>query len=75
MRASRDSSVAAAQAYRNNYSAVVSEVTAIMAVKSTDKNERWVLLWGMEKDTPKKGKPDSACCRRPGASTQPAKPI
>jgi len=59
MRASRDSSVASAQAYRNNYTAVVSEVTAIMAVKSTDKNEHWVLLWGTEKDTPKKGKPDS----------------
>jgi hypothetical protein len=59
MRASRDSSVAAAQAYRNAYTSVVSEVTAIMAVKSTDKNEHWVLLWGTEKDTPKKGKVDS----------------
>jgi hypothetical protein len=59
MRASRDSSVASAQAYRNAYSAVVSTITAIMAVKSTDKNEHWVLLWGTEKDTPKKGKVDS----------------
>jgi len=59
MRASRDSSIAAAQAYRNNYASVVSDVNAIMAVKSTDKNEHWVLIWGREKDIPKKGKADS----------------
>jgi hypothetical protein len=31
----------------------------VMAVKSTDKNEDWVLIWGMETDTHKNGKIDS----------------
>jgi hypothetical protein len=30
-----------------------------MAVKSKDKDENWALIWGMEKDTNKKGKVDS----------------
>jgi hypothetical protein len=30
-----------------------------MAVKSTDKNEHWVLIWGREIDTHKDGKVDS----------------
>lgn len=59
MRTSRDSTVSAIQAYRGSMTSIVSTVNAIMAVKSTDKNEHWVLIWGMEKDTPKKGKPDS----------------
>jgi hypothetical protein len=40
-------------------SSAVDVVNAIMAVKSTDKNEHWVLIWGMEKDTHKNGKTDS----------------
>ena len=59
MRASRDSVVAAVQAYRNSMSAAVDEVNAVMAVKSTDKNEHWALVWGKEKDTHKNGKVDS----------------
>jgi hypothetical protein len=35
-------------------------VDAIMAVKSTEKNENWALAWGMEKNTDKKGKIDSS---------------
>jgi len=30
-----------------------------MAVKSTDRNEHWVLIWGTETDTYKNGKVDS----------------
>jgi hypothetical protein len=37
----------------------VSTVDAIMAVKSTDRNENWALIWGKEIDTDKKGKVDS----------------
>lgn len=59
MRASRDSTIAGLQRYRGTMSAVVSQVNAVMAVKSTDKNEHWALIWGMEKDTHKNGKSDS----------------
>jgi hypothetical protein len=56
---SRDSIIAAMQSVRNSFSAAVERVNAIMAVKSTDKNEHWALIWGMEKDTHKNGKVDS----------------
>lgn len=59
MRASRDSTLADVTMYRNSLSAVSSQVTAVMAVKSTDRNEHWVLIWGTEKDTHKDGKTDS----------------
>jgi hypothetical protein len=59
MRSSRDSSIAGVQAYRSGFASVVDNVNAIMAVKSTDKNEHWVLIWGIEKNIPKKGKADS----------------
>jgi hypothetical protein len=59
MRTSRDSSIAGVKAHRSGFVSVASDVNAIMAVKSTDKNEHWVLIWGIEKDIPKKGKADS----------------
>jgi hypothetical protein len=59
IRAGRDSAIAAIQSMRNSFSAAVESVNAIMAVKSTDKNEHWALIWGMEKDTHKNGKVDS----------------
>ncbi|MFI5186114.1 MAG: hypothetical protein ACHQF0_05285 [Chitinophagales bacterium] len=59
MHTSRDSALANAQNYRNTFASSVDRVDAIMAVKSTDKNENWALIWGMEKDTDKKGKIDS----------------
>ncbi|HEY4208920.1 MAG TPA: hypothetical protein VGM31_18980 [Puia sp.] len=59
IRASRDSIVSTGQAYRNNFSTVVEDVHAIMAVKSTDKDEHWALIWGTEKTTHKNGKKDS----------------
>src|SRR5258708_3334441 len=58
MHASRDSIIAGIQKHRNMMSAAVDRVDAVMAVKSTDKNEDWVLIWGMETDTYKNGKID-----------------
>jgi hypothetical protein len=57
--AARDTILANIQALRNTYSAAVDVVNAVMAVKSTDKNEHWALIWGMEKDTHKNGNTDS----------------
>lgn len=55
----RDSAVAGAQNYRNMFSAVKSTLHAIFPIKSTDKNEDWVCIWGTEVNTDKKGKIDS----------------
>jgi hypothetical protein len=60
MHASRDSVLASAQSYRDNFTSSVDKVDAIMAVKSTDKNENWALIWGMEKNTYKDGHVDSS---------------
>jgi hypothetical protein len=59
MHSVRDSVIAQAQAFRNTLASSVSSVDAVMAVKSTDKNENWTLIWGKEIDTDKKGKIDS----------------
>ena len=59
MRAARDTMLATEQAFRNTFKSAVDRVDAIMAVKSTDKNEHWALIWGMETDTYKNGKVDS----------------
>jgi hypothetical protein len=56
---SRDSVIAGIQRHRSSLSSAVDHVDAIMAVKSTDKNEDWVLIWGTETDTYKNGKVDS----------------
>ena len=55
----RDSAVASVQNFRNMYSAIKSTVHAVFPVKSTDKNENWVCIWGTEVNTDKKGKTDS----------------
>jgi len=59
MTGKKDSIIASAQKFRASLGTAVSRVDAIMAVKSTDKNEHWALIWGMEKDTDAKGKVDS----------------
>jgi hypothetical protein len=59
MHASRDSMIASVQHYRDIFAAVTSRVDAVLATKSTDKNEDWVSVWGTEKDTYKNGKIDS----------------
>ena len=60
MRAARDSALAMAQAERDKYASSVSSVDAVTALKSTDKNENWALIWGREVLTDKKGKVDSS---------------
>jgi hypothetical protein len=59
MHLSRDSTMSAVLMHRNSFAAVSSRVDAIMAVKSTDHDEHWALIWGSEKDTHKDGKIDS----------------
>jgi hypothetical protein len=59
MHSTRDSVIATAQNFRNQFASAVSSVDAVMPVKSIDKNENWVLVWGKEIDTDKKGKVDS----------------
>ena len=59
MHMSRDSVIAGIQGFRSSLAGAVDEVTAVTALKCTDKNEHWVLIWGMEKDTYKNGKTDS----------------
>jgi hypothetical protein len=56
---SRDSVLAGIQTFRNSFKTAFERVSAIMAVKSTDRNEHWVLIWGTEVDTYKNGKVDS----------------
>lgn len=46
------------KSYRSQFSAVRSTVNAFVPLKSTDKNENWVCVWGTEYDT-KDGKTDS----------------
>jgi hypothetical protein len=41
------------------FSALVSRVDAVMSLKSTDKNEDWVGVWGTEIHTETNKKPDS----------------
>jgi len=55
----RDSVIAGGQAYRNMFTAVNSSIHAIVPLKSTDKNEDWVAVWGTENRTDKKGKKES----------------
>jgi len=55
----RDSVMASMQGYRDNFSAIKSSVDAIFPIKSSDKNEQWVCIWGRETNTDKKGKTDS----------------
>ena len=59
MHAGRDSVLASGQNYRNSLASAVSTVNAVVPLKSTDKNEEWVCVWGKEIDTHKDGKVDS----------------
>src|ERR1043166_2364664 len=45
MHSSRDSVMAGAQKVRSSMTSSVSQVHAVMAVRSTDKNEDWALIW------------------------------
>jgi len=51
MKGPRDSILAGGQQYRNSLGTVVSSIDAVTSLRSTDKNENWGLVWGMERDT------------------------
>ena len=55
----KDSLIKAMQEYRNSFKNVDSKVEAIFAVKSTDKDEHFVAVWGVEFATDSKGKTDT----------------
>jgi len=55
----RDSVLAGGQQFRNTLASAVSEVHAVMATKSVDKDQSWALVWGKEIDKDKQGKVDS----------------
>jgi hypothetical protein len=59
MHSVRDSVIASGQTYRDMFTSAVSEVFTVTALRSTDKDENWALVWGKEVDTDKKGKVDS----------------
>lgn len=56
---SPDSALSSTKAYRSTFSKVESRIAAVTAIKSTDKNEDWVLVWGTEVHTNKKNVTDS----------------
>ncbi|HYJ38303.1 MAG TPA: hypothetical protein VEV87_06785 [Chitinophagaceae bacterium] len=59
LEATRDSVIAVSQKFRDSYVSVTSSIDAFVALKSTDKDESWVNIWGKEIHTDKKGKVDS----------------
>jgi hypothetical protein len=63
LHASRDSVMAIGQQIRNSVASSASKVIAVTALKGTDKEGKvghWVLIWGTEINTDKKGKVDSS---------------
>lgn len=59
MEGKTDSVMKGAQAFRSMFSSMKSTVHAYMPLKSTDKNDNWVCIWGTEVSTDKQGKTDS----------------
>ena len=47
------------QEYRNQFTNMEANIDAIFAVKSTDKDEHWVAVWGVEMPTDANGKKDT----------------
>ena len=47
------------QAYRSSFKNMGVTVDAVFATKSTDKDENWVAVWGVEMPTDMKGKTDT----------------
>lgn len=54
-----DSVLAGAQGYRSSFSKMAVTIDAIFGVRSTDKNEDWVAVWGSEIQTAMDGKVDT----------------
>ena len=56
---SREDVISEAQKVRDQFISVSSDVQAWIPLKSTDKNENWVTIWGKEVHKTKDGKTDS----------------
>ncbi|WP_026897920.1 cytochrome c family protein [Daejeonella oryzae] len=52
----KDQNLSAAKEYRSTLLSAKSTVNAYMSLRSVDKNENWVAIWGVEEDTHKDGK-------------------
>jgi hypothetical protein len=60
IRGPADSLIKGMQDYRSSFKGMEVGIDAVFAVKSTDKDENWVAIWGTEIQTDKKGKVDTA---------------
>jgi hypothetical protein len=54
-----DSLLKGMQQYRSSFKSMGVLIDAVFAVKSTDKDENWVTVWGVEIQTDSKGKTDT----------------
>ena len=54
-----DSLLKIMQEYRNQYTSMGVQIDAIFSAKSTDRNENWVAVWGVEMPTDKQGRTDT----------------
>jgi hypothetical protein len=52
----KDSALASAKSYRGSMSSCVSTISAYIPLKSVDKNENWVAIWGTSTETFSDGK-------------------
>lgn len=52
----KEQNLAEAKKYRGQFTTVKSTIHAFISLKSTDRNENWVAIWGTEEDTGKDGK-------------------
>jgi hypothetical protein len=52
----KDQNLAEGKKFRSQFASVKSTIQAYMSLKSIDKNENWVAIWGSEEDTGKDGK-------------------
>jgi hypothetical protein len=59
MSGATDSLIKNMQGYRSSFKGMETSVDAIFATKSTDKDENWVTVWGVEMPTDMKGKKDT----------------
>jgi hypothetical protein len=59
MHGSRDTILAQTKPFRNSLGTVTTAVHSVVSLRSTDKNEDWVLAWFKEYRTDAKGKKDS----------------
>ncbi len=54
-----DSAFAGMVGFRSTLTSVKSTIHSVAALKSTDKGDQWVLIWGNETSTDKSGKTES----------------